>query len=170
MRVMQRVALGAVAVMAMAAGARYLMAQAAATEPVHAVDYFSMEKLRAMGADLLVKAKASPGGSASATLQTYPGHYLNLTGRVKSGGGEMHLHQNDVFVVLDGEAIEVTGGSIPDMQVDAAGEGRGAKVVGGTSQKLTKGDVIHITAGTPHQTVVEPGKSFVYFVVKVHQD
>ena len=167
MRGMQRVIFSAVLIGAVMLGAHWMRAQAA---PANAMDYLSAEKLRAMGADLLVKAKASPGGTASVMLETYPGHMLMLAGRVKSGGGELHMHQNDVFVVLDGEATEITGGSIPDMKVDAAGEGRGANVVGGTGQKLTKGDVIHITAGTPHQTVLEPGKTFVYFVVKVHQD
>jgi len=180
MKHMRVLALGAAAVMAAVTTVHYAEAQTSAPAPADATtaataataaadpsDYFSSEVLRAKAADLLAKAQSTPSGSASATLATYPGHYLNFTVRVKSGGAEFHTNWNDVFVVLDGEATEVIGGSIPGVTYDAKGEGHGAMVVGGTAHKLTKGDVLHIPPSTPHQTLVEPGKSFTYFVVKV---
>lgn len=175
MKRMRMLALGAAAVMAAATTVHYATAQTAAPVPTVAApaaatdpsDYFSSDTLRAKAAELLAKAQASPSGSASATLATYPGHYLNFTVRVKSGGAEFHTNWNDVFIVLDGEGTEVVGGSIPDVTYDAKGEGHGAKVVGGTEHKLAKGDVLHIPPSTPHQTLVEPEKSFSYFVVKV---
>jgi uncharacterized RmlC-like cupin family protein len=33
--------------------------------------------------------------------------------------------------------------------------------------KLGVGDVVHIPVKVPHQLLVEPGKQFTYFVVKV---
>ena len=177
MRVGQRIILSAAMVLTAVVAARYVMAQSGATAaPIAAAtaassaDYFSPEKLHAIGEEMLAKAKASPGGSAGETIETYPGHYITITARVKSGGGEFHTHYNDIFVVLDGEGTEMTGGSIPDIKFDEAGEGRGAAVVGGTPHKLTKGDVLHINAATPHQAVMEPGKSLVLMVIKVHQD
>ena len=46
---------------------------------------------------------------------------------------------------------------------------RGTRIEGGTPHVMHPGDIVHIAAGTPHQTVVDPGKTFVYFVVKIQQ-
>ncbi len=133
--------------------------------------YFASADLLAKGADVLKQAKASPNGSGNLTLEKYPGHFINITARTKSGGAELHQHFNDIFVVLDGEVTEVTGGTIPDIKLDTAtGEGHGATIVGGTEHKLVKGDMLHISANTPHQSLMSPGKTFTAIVIKVHQD
>jgi quercetin dioxygenase-like cupin family protein len=44
---------------------------------------------------------------------------------------------------------------------------RGTGIEGGTKQKLSLGDVIHIQPNTPHQMLIAPGHSITYFVVKV---
>jgi mannose-6-phosphate isomerase-like protein (cupin superfamily) len=139
-------------------------------DSTNAVDYFAAGGLAAMQPEILAKAQANASGNAGILLAHYPNHYMNLNVRVKPGGAELHTHWNDIFVVLDGEATEVTGGTIPGMTMDAKGEGHGAMVVGGAEQKLHKGDVLHIAAGTPHQTVLEPGKTFTYFVIKVAKE
>ncbi len=133
-------------------------------------DYFAGDSFAAREADILKRAIASPGGNAGDLLAKYPNHYINLNVRVRPGKGELHSHWNDIFVVLDGEATEVTGGTIPGMTMDANGEGHGEMVVGGVEHKLHKGDVLHITAGTPHQTLMEPGKTFTYLVIKVAKE
>jgi quercetin dioxygenase-like cupin family protein len=46
---------------------------------------------------------------------------------------------------------------------------RGTGIEGGQSQKLGVGDIVHIAPNTPHQLKLAPGKTFTYFVVKVHQ-
>ena len=176
MRVGQRIIFGVAIALVTVAAARYVMAQAGAAAvatpaaATNSADFFTPEKLQAIGQEMLAKAKASPGGSAGETIETYPGHYITITARTKSGGGEFHTHYNDIFVVLDGEGTELTGGSIPDMKMGDDGEGRGTAVVGGTPHKLTKGDVLHINFATPHQAVMEPGKSLILMVIKVHQD
>jgi mannose-6-phosphate isomerase-like protein (cupin superfamily) len=143
----------------------------AAEETEHTSDYFSADKVSSGSDALLEKAKNGASGSASVTVKTYPEHFVNLSARVKSGGGEFHTHYNDVFVVLSGEATEITGGTIPDMKLNAdTGEGSGATIVGGTPHKLTAGDVLHISPATPHQTIMEPGKTFTAIVVKVHAE
>jgi quercetin dioxygenase-like cupin family protein len=131
---------------------------------------FSPEKLRELTDDALAKAKASANGSVTIPVETYPGHYITISARTKSGGGEFHTHYNDIFIVLDGEGTELTGGTIPGVKFDAAEEGRGPAVVGGTPHKLAKGDILHISAGTPHQAIIEPGKYLLMMVIKVHQD
>lgn len=117
--------------------------------------------------EFLEQARNRPDGIVSTTLERYPGHLTMLTARTKPGGAELHQHWNDFFIVLDGEATEVTGGTIEDAKETSPGEIRGKRVVGGTEHPMHKGDVIHIAPGTPHQTVVPEGKYFLYYVIKV---
>ena len=46
-------------------------------------------------------------------------------------------------------------------------ETRGDSVKGGERKKLVPGDVVHIPTNMPHQLLVENGKRFTYFVIKV---
>ena len=126
-------------------------------------------------AQLLERAKhlqeqaAKGDGSASETLEKYPHHYTMLAFRQKSGGGELHQNFADMFVILDGHATVVTGGSVVEQKTVSPGEIRGKSVEGGTRQEVKAGDLVHIPAGTPHQTVVADGETVTYFVVKVEE-
>jgi mannose-6-phosphate isomerase-like protein (cupin superfamily) len=126
-------------------------------------------------AQLLERAKhlqeqaANGDGSASETLEKYPHHYTMLAFRQKSGGGELHQNFADMFVILDGHATVVTGGSVVDQKTTGPGEVRGKSVEGGTRQDVKAGDVVHIPAGMPHQTLVADGETVTYFVVKVEE-
>ena len=114
------------------------------------------------------KARQSPTGVASVTLETYPGHSVMLVARAKTGPAEVHANWNDVMFVLDGEATEVTGGKVIGGTLDATtGETRGTGVEGGTRTPVVKGDVVHIPPNTPHWAVLAPGKTIVMCVVKV---
>ena len=127
-------------------------------------------------AQLLERAKhlqelATKGdGSASETLEKYPHHYTMLAFRQKSGGGELHQHFADMFVILDGHATVVTGGKIVDEKSTAPGEVRGKSVDGGNRQEVRAGDVVHIPAGLAHQTLVADGETVTYFVIKAEED
>ena len=46
---------------------------------------------------------------------------------------------------------------------------KGKSIAGGVKQVLNAGDVIHIPAGTPHQLLLDQGKDFSAFVVKIHE-
>jgi mannose-6-phosphate isomerase-like protein (cupin superfamily) len=141
--------------------------QAEAAGAVKPIDRRSDAAIEAQAKTLLAQAQASPSGSASVTLETYPGHITMLTVRTKSGGAEMHRDWNDMFFVVDGEASEMTGGNIVGGKETTPGETRGSAVEDGTPTPMKKGDVIHISPNTPHQTVLAPGKTFTYYVVKV---
>lgn len=141
------------------------LGQAAGT--ARAIDRRSGEQIAAQVGSMTAEAKESAAGLASVTLEKYPGHFTMLTVRTKSGGAELHAGWNDIFVVLDGEATEMTGGSIVDAKESSPGEMRGARLEGGTPTPMRKGDVIHIAPNTPHQTVLAPGKTFTYYVIKV---
>jgi mannose-6-phosphate isomerase-like protein (cupin superfamily) len=125
--------------------------------------------------ELLERAKhlkelaAKGEGSASETLEKHPHHYTMLAYREHSGGGEVHQDFADIFFILDGHATVVTGGTLIEAKTTAPGEMRGKSVDGGSRQELKAGDVVHIPAGMPHQTLVADGQTVTYFVVKVEE-
>ena len=127
-------------------------------------------------AQLLDRAKnlqqlaAKGDGSASETLEKYPHHYTMLAFRQKSGGGELHQNFADSFFILDGHATIVTGGKIIDEKSTGPGEVRGKSVEGGSRQDVSAGDVVHIPAGVPHQTLVPDGSTVTYFVIKSEEN
>ena len=74
-----------------------------------------------------------------------------IANRGRQRGPEMHDKTNHVFIIQEGEAEFITGGKMIDPKQTGAGETRGAGIEGGVSHHLSKGDVITIPAGTPHQ-------------------
>lgn len=149
-----------------------LITAMAAGTMVHAqahnsVDIRTSDQIRKQAAELLEQARKRADGVGTVTLEKYSNHLTMLTVRVKPGGAEMHAHTSDFFIVEEGEATVVTGGSIADAKVVAPGETRGSKVVGGQSRTVHAGDIVHISPNVPHQTIVTPGKIFTYYVIKV---
>lgn len=130
-------------------------------------DEMTAAELATEAAVLLKQAQSGGSGIGSVTLKKYPGHFTMLTVRTKAGGAEQHNHWSDLFVALDGEATVLVGGTIENGKETTPGEVRGTRVVGGTEHVMHKGDVVHISPGVPHQTLVAPGKTFTYYVVKV---
>ena len=74
-----------------------------------------------------------------------------IANRGMQRGSEMHDGTNHVFIIVDGEAEFITGGTMIDPKVISPGQTRGSGIEGGTMHHLSKGDVITIPAGTPHQ-------------------
>ena len=158
------------ATLALAAGCVVTTAAAQTAPPpmdTNPIDVRTAAQIDKQAREFLEQARTRPDGSVSTTLERYPGHLTMLTARTKPGGAELHRDWNDFFIVLDGEATEVTGGTIEGARETSPGEIRGKRVVGGTEHPMHKGDVIHIAPGTPHQTVVPEGKYFLYYVIKV---
>lgn len=73
-----------------------------------------------------------------------------LANRAVQRGAEMHDKTNHIFIIVDGEAMFVTGGKLINPKVISAGQTRADGIDGGESHHLTKGDVITIPANTPH--------------------
>ncbi|HEV2494449.1 MAG TPA: cupin domain-containing protein [Terriglobia bacterium] len=125
--------------------------------PSSGVIYFPTDKVQsafAKGAPLI----AGPEGGRN---------YAILCGRRdRPGEVETHALDTDVFYVVEGSATFVTGGTAIDSKASAPNEMRGARIEGGETRTLSKGDVLVIPKGIPHWfKSVEPG--FLYFVVKV---
>lgn len=131
-------------------------------------DHWSKTQLLERAKHLQEQA-AKGDGSASETLEKYPHHYTMLAFRQKSGGGELHQNFADMFVIVDGHATVVTGGSVVEQKTVSPGEIRGKSVEGGTRLKVKAGDVVHIPAGMAHQTLVADGDTVTYFVVKAEE-
>jgi mannose-6-phosphate isomerase-like protein (cupin superfamily) len=127
------------------------------------VDIYSVRDLKA--AEQKLAQKKEP--FASQELSRSGNHYTMLAHREETGSSEVHEHEADFFVVEQGEATIVTGGKVVNPKTQKPGEIRGSSITGGERHTLATGDIIHIPAGVPHQLLIEKGKPFTYFVVKV---
>jgi mannose-6-phosphate isomerase-like protein (cupin superfamily) len=130
-------------------------------------EVFSGKDIAAQLATLAQASKAS--GSNGATLGDYTSHAIKLSVRTANGGAEIHAHYDDIFVVTEGKATLITGGTVTNAQSGNDGETKGSSIQGGKSQTITKSDVVHIPAGTPHQLIIAPGDLFSTIVVKVKE-
>ncbi len=104
---------------------------------------------------------------ADETLPRFGNHYMLLAAREQTGSAESHEHEADIFVVERGSATLLSGGTIVQARTEKPGEIRGSSIEGGERRAVRTGDIIQIPAGVPHQLLLEKGKPFVYFVVKV---
>lgn len=130
-------------------------------------EVFSSKSVALQLQTLAQTAKAS--ASSGATLGDYGSHAIKLSVRSASGGAEVHAHYDDVFVVTEGTATLVTGGTVLDAKTDEDGETKGSGIKNGTSHTIVKGDIIHVPAGTPHRLIITPGVVFGAVVVKVKE-
>lgn len=87
----------------------------------------------------------------------------------RRGSGEVEVHEstNHVFIVVEGEATFVTGGTLVGAKQTAPGQIRASDVKGGQVHHLTKGDVITVPAGTPHWFKDVPTKTIAYYAVNM---
>jgi mannose-6-phosphate isomerase-like protein (cupin superfamily) len=116
----------------------------------------------------LRKEVAGPNKTSSVKLADYGSSNVALSHREAPGIPEVHDHMDDYFVVESGAATLVIGGEVvnPRKEKDPR-ETRGEAIKGGEKKVLVKGDVVHIPHRMPHQLIVENGKKFTYFVIKV---
>jgi mannose-6-phosphate isomerase-like protein (cupin superfamily) len=136
-------------------------------EAQQAPQIFSAHDTESQLGSLLQTAKTA--GSAGAVLGNYQSHSIQLSARTASGGAEVHAHYDDIFVVTQGEAALITGGTVENGQTGSDGETKGKSIRSGQSQTIRKDDLVHIPAGTPHQLILAPGSVFSAIVIKVKE-
>jgi mannose-6-phosphate isomerase-like protein (cupin superfamily) len=90
-----------------------------------------------------------------------------LAQRRGTGEAEVHLKTNHVFIIVEGEATFITGGSLVGSKQTAPDQLRGSSIQGGETHRLTKGDVITIPAKTPHWFKEIPTKTIAYYAVNI---
>jgi mannose-6-phosphate isomerase-like protein (cupin superfamily) len=120
-----------------------------------------LSKVTFVDHDKVAAALAKGGGLVSASDVLVQGAHRDKPGQV-----EVHDKEMDVIYMIDGTATFVTGGKIVGAKNSRPGQWLGTDVTGGTPQKLVKGDVIVVPAGTPHWFKEVP-TTVSYYVVKV---
>lgn len=100
---------------------------------------------------------------------TFGNHYALVLHREASGQAELHQRQADLMVVQSGTATLVVGGTIVKAHSTSANEVRGPSIEGGTRQKISAGDIVHIASKTAHQLLLDPGQQLNYFTLKVNE-
>jgi mannose-6-phosphate isomerase-like protein (cupin superfamily) len=87
----------------------------------------------------------------------------------RRGAGEVEVHDktNHIFIITEGEATFVTGGTMVNPRQTAPGQTRAASVEGGTTYHLSKGDVITVPAKTPHWFKEVPTQTIAYYAINL---
>ena len=92
-----------------------------------------------------------------------------LAQRRSAGEVEVHEKTNHIFIIVEGEATFVTGGTLVEARDTAPDQRRASSVQGGQTYHLTKGDVITIPAKTPHWFKEVPTQTIAYYAVNTEQ-
>ena len=82
-----------------------------------------------------------------------------------TAAAELHDASDDVYYVLDGTATLILGGRLDSPREIEPGEWRSPKINDGQTFQLTKGDLIVVPRGTPHQRT---GKDFSMILIKIY--
>jgi mannose-6-phosphate isomerase-like protein (cupin superfamily) len=104
-------------------------------------------------------------------VMTKGGEIVNDKGLVilanRRGSGEVEVHDktNHIFIIVEGEATFVTGGTLVGAKNTAPGQIRAASLNGGQTHQLSKGDVITIPAKTPHWWKEVQTKTIAYYAI-----
>ena len=93
-----------------------------------------------------------------------------LAQRRQAGEVEYHDHTNHVFVMVEGEATLVVGGTMVNARRTAPDQMRAPSAEGGTPYHMTKGDVITIPAKTPHWFKEVPTKTVAYYAINIESE
>ena len=109
-----------------------------------------------------VSATMAKGGA----IVSDPGLVV-LANRREAGPVEYHEHTNHIFIMVEGEATFVTGGTMVDAKQTSPDQMRATAIEGGEIHHLSKGDVITIPAKTPHWFKEVPTKTVAYYAVNI---
>lgn len=134
---------------------------------VQGFEHWTAASAAAMSKALAATAATDPHHSAVKQLATFPNEYVLLARREADGVPELHETEADVFVVQSGSATLLLGGTLVGAETTAPHEKRNGSIQGGTRQKLSAGDIVHIPPRIPHQVLLDGAKEFTYFVIKV---
>ncbi|PYU23668.1 MAG: hypothetical protein DMG32_15690 [Acidobacteria bacterium] len=134
---------------------------------------------------VFVTAAAAPTGGGVPAAVHYIGHdkvaevmakggpivndpgLVVLANRRGVGGVEYHEHTNHIFILVEGEATLVTGGTMVGAKRTNPDQMVATSIDGGEIHHLSKGDVITIPAKTPHWWKEIPTKTVAYYAVNI---
>jgi oxalate decarboxylase/phosphoglucose isomerase-like protein (cupin superfamily) len=141
-----------------------------ATDVTNAELQATAQKMTAAVADVQLKVVA---------IDNQPNIGIGVVRRTRPGGANSieHSQVTEVYHMIEGTATLVTGGTMENPQ-EAAADSQvvkvlngpstsGGKITGGTSRKLSVGDVVIIPPNTPHWFSDISSDQIVYLVVRV---
>ena len=82
---------------------------------------------------------------------------------------ELHDASDDVYYVLDGSATLVLGGRLDAPKETEPGEWRSPHIIDGKTFEITKGDLVIVPRGTPHQRSTA-NKDFTMILIKIYAE
>ena len=82
-----------------------------------------------------------------------------------TAAAELHDASDDVYYVLEGTATLTLGGRLDAPNEIEPGEWRSPRINGGQTFQITRGDLIVVPRGTPHQRT---GKDFSMILIKIY--
>ena len=103
--------------------------------------------------------------SAGMQLRVAVQHENNKTG----AAAELHDASDDVYYVLNGSATLVLGGKLEAPREVEPGEWRSARITGGKTVGINKGDLVIVPRGTPHQRSTA-NKDFTMILIKIYAE
>jgi len=90
-----------------------------------------------------------------------------LANRREAGAVEYHEYTNHIFIMVDGEATFITGGTMVGAKRTSPEQMTATSIEGGETFHLTKGDVITIPAKTPHWWKELSTKTVGYYAINI---
>lgn len=90
-----------------------------------------------------------------------------LANRREIGPIEYHEHTNHIFIIVDGEATFIAGGTMVGAKRTNPEQMTGTSIDGGETFHLSKGDVITIPAKTPHWWKELSTKTVGYYAINI---
>jgi mannose-6-phosphate isomerase-like protein (cupin superfamily) len=134
---------------------------------------------------LILTAAARPVGGGVPAAVHYIGHdkvaevmakggpiisdpgLIVLANRRGAGQVEYHEHTNHIFIMVEGEATFITGGTMVGAKRTNPDQMVATSIEGGETHHLAKGDVITIPAKTPHWWKEVTSQTVAYYAVNI---
>jgi mannose-6-phosphate isomerase-like protein (cupin superfamily) len=79
----------------------------------------------------------------------------------------VHIHEAEVFYVIDGSCTFVSGGKLTEPKQTNPENLSGTAIEGGTTTTLSKGDFMVVPENTPHQVTAVLGGPVVFMTLHV---
>jgi hypothetical protein len=111
----------------------FLTVQAAAQEGAKVV----LVPAKQIEADVRKAPANSIGESEINLIERTPEHAAILLRRTAPGQAEVHQTETDIWYVIDGACVFVTGGSVIDGAQISPGQIRGSGITGGEERKIS---------------------------------
>lgn len=140
----------------------------AASAPPVGYGMWSPAQIREAGARLQKEIGDKP--IAVETLGTYKGHSVYLALRTKTGAAEVHETESDIQIGVTGTATLVVGGELLEPRKLPRKQQQGSGIKGGERYPVGPGDIVHVPTGAPHLLIIEPGKPYLYLLIKLDEE